>query len=137
MYIKIMESVIKMLKVIFPETKIRLGSIEEEEKESCLVAGISQVSENCISGKRYCCSIRLFINYYPQGVDEQYEDRYHVLELLMKHLEMVSLENGTVIGSKDRYGLVENGNLKFQTEYQIFFLKNQEEEVSMEDIILK
>jgi len=55
----------------------------------------------------------------------------------MTHLESISLENGAVIGSKDRSGLVENGNLKFQTEYQIFFLKNQEEEVSMEGIILK
>ncbi len=137
MYIKIMESVIKKLKAIFPETKIRLGSIEEEEKESCLVAGISQVSENCINGKRYCCSMKIFINYYPKGAEEQYEDRYHVLELLMKHLDSISLENGAVIGSKDRSGLVENGNLKFQTEYQIFFLKNQEEEVSMEDINLK
>ncbi|MTK09923.1 MAG: hypothetical protein F8N38_22970 [Hungatella sp.] len=137
MYNKIMESLIKKLRFIFPETKIRLGSIEEEEKESFLVAGISQVSENCINGKRYCCSIKIFINYYPKEADEQYEDRYHVLELLMKHLESISLENGVVIGSKDRSGLVENGNLKFQTEYQIFFLKNQEEEVSMEDINLK
>lgn len=136
MYNKIMESVIEKLKIIFPEIKIRLGLIEEEEKESCLVAGISQVSENCINGKRYCCSIKIFINYYPKGADVQFENQYHVLELLMKHLESISLENGAVIGSKDRSGLVENGNLKFQTEYQIFFLKNQEE-VSMEDIILK
>lgn len=137
MYNKIMESVIKKLKIIFPETKIRLGSVEEDEKESCLVTGISQVSENCVNGKRYCCSMKIFIDYYPQGADEQYEDRYYVLELLMNHMESVSLENGAVIGSKDRSGSVENGNLKFQTEYQIFFLKNQEEEVSMEDIILK
>jgi len=132
-----MESIIKKLRFIFPETKICLGSIEEEEKESFFVAGISQVSENCINGKRYCCIIKIFINYYPKEADEQYENRYHVLELLMKHLESISLENGAVIGSKDRSGLVENGNLKFQTEYQIFFLKNQEEEVSMEDINLK
>lgn len=137
MYNIIMESVIEKLKIIFPEIKIRLGSIEQEENESCLVAGISQVSENCINGKRYCCSIKIFINYYPKGADEQFENRYYVLELLMKHLESISLENGAVIGSKDRSGLVENGNLKFQTEYQIFFLKNQEEEVSMDDIILK
>ena len=137
MYNIIMESVIEKLKIIFPGIKIRLGSIGEEEKESCLVAGISQVSESCINGKRYCCSIKIFINYYPKGADEQFENRYHVLEILMKHLESISLENGAVIGSKDRTGLVENGNLKFQTEYQIFFLKNQEEEVSMEGIILK
>lgn len=137
MYNKIMESVIEKLKIIFPEIKIRLGLIEEEEKESCLVAGISQVSENCINGKRYCCNIKIFINYYPKGADEQFDNQYHVLELLMKHLESISLENRAVIGSKDRTGLVENGNLKFQTEYQIFFMKNQEEEVSMEDIILK
>lgn len=45
MYNIIMESVIEKLKIIFPEIKIRLGSIELEEKESCLVAGISQVTE--------------------------------------------------------------------------------------------
>jgi len=136
MYNKIMESIIKKLKIIFPETKIRLGSNEEEEKESCLVAGILQVSENCVNGKRYSCSIKIFVNYYPKGAEEQYEDRYHVLELLMEHMESVSLENGAAIGSKGRSGSVENGNLKFQTEYQTFFLKDQEEEVSMEGIIL-
>ncbi|WP_277408933.1 hypothetical protein [Lacrimispora xylanisolvens] len=66
MYNKIMESVIEKLKIIFPEIKIRLGLIEEEEKESCLVAGISQVSENCINGKRYCCSIKYLLIIIPR-----------------------------------------------------------------------
>lgn len=137
MYKKIIESVIEKLKTLFPETMIRLGSIEEEEKESCFVVGISQVSENCVNGKRYCCIIKIFINYYPKGAEESYQDRYHVFELLMEHLESVSLDNGVIIGSNGRSGLVENGNLKFQTEYQIFFLKNQAEEMPMEDIHIK
>ncbi|MDF2886703.1 MAG: hypothetical protein K0R23_1088 [Lacrimispora sp.] len=55
----------------------------------------------------------------------------------MEHLESVSLENGVIIGNNGRSGSVENGNLKFQTEYKIFFLKNQAEEMSMEDICIK
>lgn len=137
MYNRIMETVMEKLKTLFPETKISLGSIEEEEKESCLVAGISKVSENCVRGNRYCCIIKIFINYYPKGANQSYQDRYHVLELLMEHLESISAVNGTVIGCNDRYGILEKDSLNFQAEYQLFFMKNQSEEMSMEDISLK
>jgi hypothetical protein len=132
-----MKSVIEKLKTLFPETKIRLGSMEEEEKESCFVVGISQVSEKCVNAKRYRCIIKIFINYFPKGEEALYQERYHILELLMQNLDSVFLENGATIGSNDRSGTVENGNLKFQMEYQIFYLKNQAEEMTMEDIRIK
>lgn len=137
MYSQIMDSVIGKLNVIFPDKKIVSGQIEEGEKESCLEAGISQVSEKCVNGNRYCCSIGLFVNYHPMDTEESCQDQYHVLELLMEHLEFVSMENGMSMGCVSRNGKFENGKLIFQAEYQMFFLKNKGEDVSMVDIRLK
>lgn len=137
MYSQIVDSVIGKLKIIFPEKKIVSGPIKEGEKESCIATGISQVSEKCVNGKRYCCTIELFVNYEPMDTEQSYQGQYHVLELLMEHLEFVSMENGVSIGSVGRNGKFENGKLIFQAEYQMFFLKNKGEDMSMEDMKLK
>lgn len=136
MYSQIVDSVIGKLKVIFPEKSIVSGPIKEGEKESCIAAGISQVSEKCVNGNRYCCSIGLFVNYHPD-TEESYQDQYHVLELLMEHLEFVSTENGVSLGSVSRNGKFENEKMIFEAEYQMFFLKNKGEDMSMEDMKLK
>lgn len=137
MYNQIMESVIEKLKTLFPDVSIDTAPVEEGETQSRLETGISQVSEKCVNGQRYCCTINIFVNYYPQNKVQCNLQCYQVLNVLMDNLEHISLVNGSIIGSNGRNGTFDNGNLKFQAEYLLYFLKSKEKEDSMVDVSLR
>lgn len=136
MYDQIMLAVNQKLEVLFPEVRILTGPSEEEIQEPYFETGISQALERCVNGSRYSCTAKVFVNYYPLNESQSYEEQYRILEVLMDHFEFVSLA-GVSLKSNGSSGSFENGNLFFQTEYQMHRLKNGEEEASMEDMKLK
>lgn len=137
MYNEIMDGVAKNLNELFPEAEIGTVPKGEGLDKPYFEVGLLETSEKPVNGQRYFRIISLYIKYYGPDSGNMARDRNLVLDVLMDSLEYITLENGSLIRGSSRSGNNEKDFLNFMVNYQIYILKTEEPDESMEDIKLQ
>jgi len=137
MYNEIMDGVVKKLNELFPEAVIGTVPMGEGLDKPYFEVGLLETSEKPVNSQRYLRLISLYIKYYGPDSEQMSRDRNLVLDVLMDRMEYITLDNGSLIRGSSRSGNNEKDFLNVLVSYQIYILKTEEPDESMEDIKLQ
>lgn len=133
MYQTVVDGVIKKLNEQFPKIQTVIAPCKYELDSPYFEVGISEAIEKPVNGQRYLRIMNVFVNYYLKSGQSSLS-YYQVLSDLMNHLELLSLDDGTLLKGSSRMGTLEKECFKFLVVYQKYFIKDQKKEDLMEEI---
>lgn len=130
MYQKVVDGVAKKLKEQFPKIQTVTAPYEQELEAPYFEVGISEAAEKPVNGQRCLRIMNVFVNYHLKS-GQSYPSCYQILNDLMNHLELLSLDDGTLLQGSNRIGTFEKDSFTFRVVYQKYFIKDQKKEDTM------
>lgn len=113
--------------------KIYTEEIKQGLKEPCFSVVLLAPGTSQFLGKRYYKTNPFCIHYFPKSQTEMKAEIYDVIERLNNCLEYITVDGDLTRGT-EMNGEIIDGVLSFFVNYDMFVIKKQEEQTSMENI---
>lgn len=131
----IMDAVTRRLNELFGDDyEIYTDAVEQGLKEPCFFVQFLDPSEKPMIGRRYYRQTDMCIQYLPGGIKQQRREINRVSDILMNGMEYITLQDGSLLRGTGRNHRTEDGVLNFFVSYNMFILKEEKTEESMETI---
>ncbi len=134
---EVLDAVVRRLTEMFPEEDgyvIFTNTVETQFLNPVFLVGFNQISEKSYPGGRYLRSNGMHIRYFPGKKTQPNGEIEQVSEMLLKGLEYVTLEEGSLLRGTDRVIKIEDGILDFKVNYNMFLYRQKETEQTMESV---
>ena len=118
------------------EYEIYTEEIKQGLKEPCFSVVILAPATTQYFGRRYYNTNPFCIHYFPKSQTAAKAECYDVIERLTNCLEYITVSGDPVRGTGMNSEIVE-GVLSFFVNYNMFVLKDSEEQTSMEELAQK
>jgi len=133
---KIIDGICEALNTEFGDGyEIYTEDVQQNLTEPCFSVVLIKPSTKQFLGKRYYRTHLFCIHYFPQDKDNAKAECFDVLERLMDCLEYITVDGDTVRGTNmSGDDVITDGVLSFIVSYDMFVVKEQEDEPAMETL---
>lgn len=133
----IMDAVTGKLDELFPECTIYTDEVEQDLQEPCFFVSFLEPSETPMLGQRYFRSTGVGIIYLPKGSGAVSRELARVSDRLMDGMEYIRMPDDSLLRGTHMKGNVSDGVLNFFVNYNMFVIKEKEQEEAMEILDVK
>lgn len=133
----IMDAVTGKLDELFPTCTIYTDEVEQDLQEPCFFVGFLEPSETPMLGQRYFRSTGVSIQYLPGESEAVSRELARAADTLMDGMEYIRLPDGPLLRGTRMKGNASDGVLNFFVNYNMFVIKEKEQEEVMEKLDVK
>ena len=132
---EIMNAVTRRLDELFGDGyTIYTDGVEQGLKEPCFFVQFLEPSEKPMIGRRYFRQTDMCIQYMPGDIPQIAMELNRVSDILMDGMEYITLSDSNLLRGTGRSHRSESGVLSFFVSYNMFVVKGQPQEESMEEL---
>ena len=132
---EIMDTVTGRLYELFGDGyTIYTDSVKQGLEEPCFFVQFLEPSEKPMIGRRYFRRTDMCIQYMPGDIPQISGELNRVSDILMDGMEYITLSGSGLLCGTDRSHRAEEGVLTFFVSYNMFIVKQEPQEASMEEL---
>ncbi len=131
----IMDAVTGRLYELFGDRyTIYTDDVKQGLEEPCFFVQFLEPSEKPMIGRRYFRRTDMCIQYMPGDIPQISEELNRVSDILMDGMEYITLSDSGLLHGTNRSHRAEEGVLSFFVSYNMFVMKPEPQEASMEGL---